>query len=73
MKWHSGKEQPKKTGWYVRDYREHKTEEFPHEFCVDYFDSTFWYAFELNQRNGKIEMNDAYYTDLPWAKIKDYK
>ena len=73
MKWHSGKEQPKQPGWYVRDYRNSNGKyEFP-DFAADYFDSGFWYVYENNTKIDEYEMNDAYYTELPWAKIKDYK
>lgn len=73
MKWHSGDELPKKEGWYVRDYRNLNGKyEFP-DFAADYFDSGFWYVYENNTKTDEYEMNGAYYTELPWAKIKDYE
>jgi hypothetical protein len=72
-KWHSGKETPKSSGWYLRDYRNTNKQtkgECP-TFSVDNWlmdgCGGFWYV----QEGGSI--NDAWFTDLPWCKIKELK
>lgn len=76
-KWHQGTEQPKKTGWYLRDYRnppKMTTGELP-PFSIDKFicDERSGYWFVLDEHNGIACFNDAWYTNLPWCKIKEDK
>jgi hypothetical protein len=68
MKWHYD-EQPKESGWYIRDYRKVNIGFNADPFSVDEYVihevGRFWYVSD--------EKNDARFTNLPWAKIKDYK
>jgi hypothetical protein len=76
-KWHDGAEQPKKTGWYLMDYRHPpKSTEKAHElppFAVDYFISDingkFWYVTDVY--NKALTLNDSWFESLPWCKIKE--
>lgn len=76
MKWHYD-EQPKESGWYIRDYRKVDAGLDAAPFAVDEYvtheGDGFWYVVDLNKSGNGYDKNDARFTDLPWAKIKDYK
>ena len=72
-RWHIG-EQPKKSGWYLRDYRNlnnKMNEGIIRTFSVDYFmlDKSeligFWYI------DGFDGLEEAAWSNLPWCKIKE--
>ena len=75
VKWHSGDELPKETGWYLRDYRNppKPTEGELPPFSVDHFikdeHGKFWYVLGVDN-DEVLVLNDAWFEKLPWCKIK---
>lgn len=73
-RWHDGSELPKKTGWYLRDYRNppKQTEGTIPPFSLDYFirdeHGSFWYVAGIEAK--AFELNDAWFESLPWCKLK---
>jgi hypothetical protein len=69
--WYDKKEYPKKSGWYLRDYRntDTKISGVPLEFSVDYFmlDEMGIIGFWYSEHNG--DFDDCFYNELPWCKI----
>lgn len=74
-RWHDGKELPKKTGWYLRDYRNppKETKGVIPPFSIDHFindeHGSFWYVLDTHEK--MLCLNDAWFESLPWCKIKE--
>ena len=74
-KWHKGKEVPKKSGWYERDYRGKMERDVAPGIYLDRFDVVddkkdicypgVWY---VNEPPGSL--NDARWDNLRWRKKK---